>query len=162
MWFSCGFTFTYSTIILCHCDVGSASKLRAVVPAGCVSRPVGCCSFQLELFLFSVVKLQRWWKFHLLHKLMTKFAIIIQSHTRGWMARRKAIVHRHHIIVIQVLYFFNRYHLIIISYALVLSHFVWLAGRLSLLYWFVLCLSESLAVASSWQLFLKPVTFHPG
>ncbi|KAJ1405595.1 P-loop containing nucleoside triphosphate hydrolase [Sesbania bispinosa] len=81
--------------------LGGASKLRAVISAGCISRPVGCCSFQLELFLFSVVKLQQWWKSLLLHKLMTKSAIIIQSRARGWIARRKATVHRHRIIVIQ-------------------------------------------------------------
>ncbi|XP_057420021.1 uncharacterized protein LOC130714144 [Lotus japonicus] len=81
--------------------LGGASKLRAVVHAGCIARPFGCCSFQLDLFLFSVVRLQRWWKGLLLRKLMTKSAIIIQSHTRGWIARRKAIVHRHRIIIIQ-------------------------------------------------------------
>lgn len=81
--------------------LGCASQLRAVIPVGCNSRPAGCCSFQLELFLFSVVRLQRWWKRLLLHRLMTKSAIIIQSCTRGWMARRKATVHRRHIVVIQ-------------------------------------------------------------
>ncbi|AES92611.2 putative abnormal spindle-like microcephaly-associated protein [Medicago truncatula] len=80
--------------------LGSASKLRAVA-AGCISKRTGFCSFQLELFLFQVVKLQRWWKHLLLHKLMTKSAIIIQSHIRGWAARRKAVVYRHHIVVIQ-------------------------------------------------------------
>ncbi|KAK2359008.1 P-loop containing nucleoside triphosphate hydrolase superfamily protein [Trifolium repens] len=80
--------------------LGSASKLRAVA-AGCISKPTSCCSFQLELFLFQVVKLQRWWKHLMLHKLRTKSAIIIQSHIRAWVARRKAIAYRHHIIVIQ-------------------------------------------------------------
>lgn len=92
-------------------DVGSASKLHAVA-AECISKPAGCCSLQLELFLSQVVKLQRWWKHFLLHKLMTKSALIIQSHAREWVARRKAIVYRHRIIVIQVLYF-NRCRLII-------------------------------------------------
>ncbi|TKY54021.1 Abnormal spindle microcephaly-associated protein-like [Spatholobus suberectus] len=81
--------------------VGGASNLSAVVPAGCISRPVGCRSFQLELYLLSVVKLQRWWKDLLLQKLMTKSAIVIQSCTRGWIARRKATVQRHRIIFIQ-------------------------------------------------------------
>ncbi|XP_045815705.1 abnormal spindle-like microcephaly-associated protein homolog isoform X3 [Trifolium pratense] len=80
--------------------LGSASKLRAVA-ARCISKPTGCSSFQLELFLFQVVKLQRWWKNLMLHKLMTKSAIIIQSHIRGWIARRKTIVYKHYIIVIQ-------------------------------------------------------------
>ncbi|XP_004507698.1 uncharacterized protein [Cicer arietinum] len=80
--------------------LGSASKLHAVA-AECISKPAGCCSLQLELFLSQVVKLQRWWKHFLLHKLMTKSALIIQSHAREWVARRKAIVYRHRIIVIQ-------------------------------------------------------------
>lgn len=103
------FHILYYTILLSHVnvtrDIGGASKLRAVVPVGCNSRPGGCYSFQLELFLCSVVRLQRWWKGLLLHRLMTKSAIIIQSCTRGWMARRKASVHRRHIVVIQVRYF---------------------------------------------------------
>ncbi|CAJ2649516.1 unnamed protein product [Trifolium pratense] len=80
--------------------LGSASKLRAVA-ARCISKPTGCSSFQLELFLLQVVKLQRWWKNLMLHNLMTKSAIIIQSHIRGWIARRKTIVYKHYIIVIQ-------------------------------------------------------------
>ncbi|XP_061345573.1 uncharacterized protein LOC133291335 [Gastrolobium bilobum] len=81
--------------------LGGASKLLAAISVGCISRPAGCCSFQLELFLFSVVKLQRWWKGLLLNNLITKSAIIIQSCTRGWIARREAAVCRHHIVVIQ-------------------------------------------------------------
>ncbi|RDX88651.1 Abnormal spindle-like microcephaly-associated protein-like, partial [Mucuna pruriens] len=81
--------------------LGGSSNLSEVVPAGCISRPVGCHSFQLELFLLSVVKLQRWWKGLLLQKLMTKSAIVIQSCTRGWIARRKATVQRRRIIFIQ-------------------------------------------------------------
>ncbi|XP_019462775.1 PREDICTED: abnormal spindle-like microcephaly-associated protein homolog isoform X3 [Lupinus angustifolius] len=81
--------------------LGNASKLHAVIPAGLNSRPIGCYSFQLELFLISVVRLQRWWKRVLLRRLMTKSAIIIQSCARGWMAKRKATIHRHNIAVIQ-------------------------------------------------------------
>ncbi|KAK7292402.1 hypothetical protein RIF29_08181 [Crotalaria pallida] len=81
--------------------LGGASQLQTVVPHGCNSRPVGCHSFQPELFLFSVVRLQRWWKRLLKHRLMMKSALIIQSCARGWMARRKANVHRCHIAVIQ-------------------------------------------------------------
>ncbi|KAI5414614.1 uncharacterized protein LOC127138374 isoform X3 [Lathyrus oleraceus] len=80
--------------------LGSASKLRAVA-AGCISKPTGCSSFQLELFLFQVVKLQRRWKHLLSHKRRTKSIIIIQSQIRGWVARRRANIYRHHIIVIQ-------------------------------------------------------------
>ncbi|KAL2339173.1 hypothetical protein Fmac_013619 [Flemingia macrophylla] len=81
--------------------LGCASNLSPVVTADCISRPVGCRSFQPELFLLSVVKLQRWWKGLLLQKLMTKSAIVIQSCTRGWIARRKTTVQKHRIIAIQ-------------------------------------------------------------
>ncbi|CAL0330701.1 unnamed protein product [Lupinus luteus] len=81
--------------------LGNASQLRAVIPAGLNSISIGCYSFQLELFLISVVRLQRWWKFVLLCRLMTKSAIIIQSCARRWMAKRKATIHRHNIAVIQ-------------------------------------------------------------
>ncbi|KAL2628253.1 hypothetical protein AAZV13_07G221900 [Glycine max] len=75
------------------------SKSHTVTPISCISRPFGFRSFQLELFLFSVVKLQRWWKGLLLLKLKNKSAIIIQSCTRGWIARRKATVFRHHVVI---------------------------------------------------------------
>ncbi|XP_057719567.1 uncharacterized protein LOC130933991 [Arachis stenosperma] len=81
--------------------LGGASTLRALIPISCISRPVGVCSFQLELLLSSVVKLQRWWKRLLFHKLANKSAMIIQSCARGWMARRKANIYRHRIVVIQ-------------------------------------------------------------
>jgi len=90
-----GFRFTTDTITSCYPDVGGASNRSAVIP-------VGGRSFPLDLFLLSVVKLQRWWKGLLLQRLMTKSAIVIQSFTRGWIARRKATVRRHRIIVIQV------------------------------------------------------------
>jgi len=88
-----------NTIISWFGDVGSASKLRTVIPISRSSGPFGFCSFQLELFLFSVVKLQRWWKGLLLLKLMNKSAIIIQSCTRGWIARRDATVYRRHVVI---------------------------------------------------------------
>ncbi|KAI9124182.1 hypothetical protein K1719_005482 [Acacia pycnantha] len=81
--------------------LGGASRQRAMIPRGCILRSVGYSSFQLELFLCSVLKLQRWWKGILLHKLRTKSVIIIQSCTRGWIARRMATVRRHHVVVIQ-------------------------------------------------------------
>lgn len=75
---------------------------RAVTPNVCISGSVSYCSFQLELFLCSVLKLQRWWKGVLLLKLRTKSVIIIQSCTRGWIARREATVRRRNIVIIQV------------------------------------------------------------
>ncbi|KAE9621459.1 putative abnormal spindle-like microcephaly-associated protein [Lupinus albus] len=83
--------------------LGGASQLCAIVPVCYVSRPIGCCSFQLELYLSSVKKLQRWWKRLLLLKIMNKSATIIQSCTRGWLARRKSTIHRH-LIAPQALY----------------------------------------------------------
>ncbi|CAI8611464.1 unnamed protein product [Vicia faba] len=80
--------------------LGSASKPR-VVAAGCISKPTGCSSFQLKLFLFQVVKLQRWWKHLLSHKLRTRSVTIIQAQIRGWVARQRANAYRHQIIVIQ-------------------------------------------------------------
>lgn len=82
--------------------VAGASRQRAVIPSGCILRPVGYCSLQLELFLCSVLKLQRWWKGVLLRNLRKKSVIIIQSCTRGWIARRMAALRRHHIVVVQV------------------------------------------------------------
>ncbi|XP_022716089.1 abnormal spindle-like microcephaly-associated protein homolog isoform X2 [Durio zibethinus] len=58
-------------------------------------------SFELTLVIASVLKLQRWWRGVLLLKLRTKSAIIIQSHTRGWIARQKAYRERHSIVAIQ-------------------------------------------------------------
>lgn len=84
------------------CGVGSASKLRATITVSCISRPVGLRSFQLEAFMSTVVKLQRWWKGRMLVKLMIKSAIIIQSCTRGWIARRKATVEKRHIVAMEV------------------------------------------------------------
>ncbi|MED6123039.1 hypothetical protein PIB30_045519 [Stylosanthes scabra] len=81
--------------------LGCASSLRAAIPVDSTSSPVGCCSIQLKLFLFYVVKLQRWWKRFLSQKNMANSAITIQSCIRGWIARRKAILHRHQIVVIQ-------------------------------------------------------------
>ncbi|XWS15589.1 hypothetical protein CRYUN_Cryun34aG0013700 [Craigia yunnanensis] len=58
-------------------------------------------SFELTLVITSVLKLQRWWSGVLLLKLRTKSAIIIQSHTRGWIARQKAYREMHSIVAIQ-------------------------------------------------------------
>ena len=59
----------------------------------------------LKLVLCSVLRLQRWWRRVLSLRLQTESAIIIQSHVRGWIARRNAAMERHYIVVIQVRYF---------------------------------------------------------
>ncbi|KAH1048693.1 hypothetical protein J1N35_039477 [Gossypium stocksii] len=58
-------------------------------------------SFELRLVITSVLKLQRWWRSVLLLKLRTKSAVIIQSHSRGWIAKQKAYIERHCIVLIQ-------------------------------------------------------------
>ncbi|KAF5178672.1 Abnormal spindle-like microcephaly-associated protein isogeny [Thalictrum thalictroides] len=62
----------------------------------------GCIiSLEFKIFLYSVMKLQRWWKRILLLKSKTRSAMTIQSYVRGWMARRKACREKYRIIVIQ-------------------------------------------------------------
>ncbi|KAB2007240.1 hypothetical protein ES319_D10G014700v1 [Gossypium barbadense] len=58
-------------------------------------------TFELKLVITSVLKLQRWWRSVLLLKLRTKSAIIIQSHSRGWIAKQKAYIEMHCIVLIQ-------------------------------------------------------------
>jgi hypothetical protein len=133
-------------IILCFCGIGSASKLRAAVTGSCISRPVGLHSFQLEAFISAVVKLQRWWKGLLLLKLRIRSAIIIQSCTRGWIARRKATVETHRINVMEVWFSICYHHAIlfvkniVIYNSAILLFVCFLAGgnlsELIYLYWF--------------------------
>ncbi|KAB1199509.1 hypothetical protein CJ030_MR0G022802 [Morella rubra] len=79
-----------------------ASSLCAVTRSGCLSSSRGCFnSVDLELFLCSVLKLQRWWKGASLLKLRTKAAVTIQSHIRVCLARRNAAREKHRIVVIQ-------------------------------------------------------------
>ncbi|GMH15791.1 hypothetical protein Nepgr_017632 [Nepenthes gracilis] len=56
---------------------------------------------ELKIVLHVIVKLQRWWKRVLMQKSRIKAAIVIQSHTRGWIGRQKAARERHHIVLIQ-------------------------------------------------------------
>ncbi|KAL6332270.1 hypothetical protein AAG906_001985 [Vitis piasezkii] len=79
------------------------SSLRSASPNGCTLQASRGCfpSFQLKMLLTSVLKLQRWWRGVLLLKSRTKSAIIIQSHIRGWIARREATRERHRVVVIQ-------------------------------------------------------------
>lgn len=58
--------------------------------------------FELKLVSSSILKLQRWWKGVLLLRLRSRSAIVIQSHVRGWISRRRAATERHHIVLIQV------------------------------------------------------------
>ncbi|KAJ4703151.1 Abnormal spindle-like microcephaly-associated protein-like [Melia azedarach] len=80
-----------------------SSGYRAATPSGSnfnIQR--GCFqSFELKIFLSSVLKLQRWWKHVLFLKVRTKSAIIIQSYIRGWTARRKASREKRRIVVLQ-------------------------------------------------------------
>lgn len=82
------------------------SGLRSASPNGCTLQASRGCfpSFQLKMLLTSVLKLQRWWRGVLFLNSRTKSAIIIQSHIRGWIARREATRERHRVVVIQVRY----------------------------------------------------------
>lgn len=79
------------------------SSLRSASPNGCTLQASRGCfpSFQLKMLLTSVLKLQRWRRGVLLLNSRTKSAIIIQSHIRGWIARREATRERHRVVVIQ-------------------------------------------------------------
>eukprot|EP00261_Vitis_vinifera_P017714 XP_010647503.1 PREDICTED: abnormal spindle-like microcephaly-associated protein homolog [Vitis vinifera] len=79
------------------------SSLRSASPNGCTLQASRGCfpSFQLKMLLTSVLKLQRWWRGVLFLNSRTKSAIIIQSHIRGWIARREATRERHRVVVIQ-------------------------------------------------------------
>ncbi|KZV16047.1 hypothetical protein F511_26176 [Dorcoceras hygrometricum] len=57
--------------------------------------------FELEMFLQSVKKVQRWWRGVLKTKLMTESAIVIQSHFRAWTAKQMAKREKQQVVVIQ-------------------------------------------------------------
>ncbi|CAM8918445.1 unnamed protein product [Rhodiola kirilowii] len=58
-------------------------------------------SFELDIVMKSILKLQRWWRGVLLHRLKKDPTIIIQSHIRGWLARRHIVRERSQIVTIQ-------------------------------------------------------------
>lgn len=83
------------------------SHFHRAAANGCTlqaSKVVCFQNFQLKMLLSSVLKLQRWWRGVLLLKSRIKSAITIQSHIRGWIARREATRERHRVVVIQVRY----------------------------------------------------------
>lgn len=69
-----------------------ASSLSVAIHGNWILKTSKRCfqSFELRVFLHSVLKLQRWWKGVLLRRSKTKAATIIQSHIRGWIALQKA------------------------------------------------------------------------
>ncbi|CAK9327330.1 unnamed protein product [Citrullus colocynthis] len=80
--------------------LGAASGLRSAFNGGNFSRG-SCKMFELKLVLSSIIKLQRWWKGVLLLRLRSRSTIVIQSHIRGWISRRRAATERHRIVLIQ-------------------------------------------------------------
>ncbi|XP_075090893.1 uncharacterized protein LOC107824776 isoform X2 [Nicotiana tabacum] len=62
---------------------------------------LGYQTLALKILLQAVLKLQRWWRGKLLHEQRTKAALVIQSHVRGWTARKSASRNKHQIVVIQ-------------------------------------------------------------
>ncbi|XP_015574312.1 abnormal spindle-like microcephaly-associated protein isoform X2 [Ricinus communis] len=63
--------------------------------SGCFPRP------ELKVILSAILKLQRWWRCVLLHKLRTRSAIVIQSYFRGWVSRQKVYTERRYAVMIQ-------------------------------------------------------------
>ncbi|XP_022139862.1 abnormal spindle-like microcephaly-associated protein homolog isoform X3 [Momordica charantia] len=80
--------------------LGAASKHRTAYYGGDFSG-ASCKMFELKQVLSSILKLQSWWKGILLLRLRSSSAIVIQSHIRGWISRRRAATQRHHIVLIQ-------------------------------------------------------------
>ncbi|XP_042479101.1 abnormal spindle-like microcephaly-associated protein homolog isoform X2 [Macadamia integrifolia] len=85
---------------------------RRLVGASCLQSVMRyCCmdetsrdfiqSPELKALLYSVLKLQRWWKSVLWMKTRTRAAIIIQSHVRKWIAKQVSIRERNRVVVIQ-------------------------------------------------------------
>ncbi|CAN0852352.1 Abnormal spindle-like microcephaly-associated protein homolog [Linum grandiflorum] len=58
-------------------------------------------SSELQIVMSSVLKLQRWWKGTLLHRLRTNAAMVIQSRCRVWISKQRTSRKRHHVIMIQ-------------------------------------------------------------
>ncbi|CAM8911984.1 unnamed protein product [Rhodiola kirilowii] len=58
-------------------------------------------SFELDIVMKSILKLQRWWRDVLLHRLKKDQTIIIQAHIRGWLSRRHIVRERSQIVTIQ-------------------------------------------------------------
>ncbi|KAJ4980734.1 hypothetical protein NE237_031571 [Protea cynaroides] len=85
---------------------------RRLVGASCLRSVMHhCCmdeitidfiqSPELKVRLYSVLKLQRWWKRVLWMKSRTRAVIVIQSYVRRWIAKQVAIKEWHCIVVIQ-------------------------------------------------------------
>ncbi|VVB12156.1 unnamed protein product [Arabis nemorensis] len=58
-------------------------------------------SFEMTKLLPSIIKLQRWWRFHHSQKVQRKSAVLIQRQIRGLLARRRTSMERHYIVMIQ-------------------------------------------------------------
>ncbi|KAL9687102.1 hypothetical protein QQ045_031498 [Rhodiola kirilowii] len=58
-------------------------------------------SFELDIVMKSILKLQRWRRDVLLHRLKKDQTIIIQAHIRGWLSRRHIVRERSQIVTIQ-------------------------------------------------------------
>ncbi|KAJ0018873.1 hypothetical protein Pint_10934 [Pistacia integerrima] len=80
--------------------LGGTSCYRATTIGSNCNTLTDCFqSFELGIVLSSVLKLQRWWRHVLLSKATS--VIIIQSHIRGWAARKKVSREKHRVVVIQ-------------------------------------------------------------
>ncbi|KAL7130255.1 hypothetical protein ABFS83_13G122200 [Erythranthe nasuta] len=83
---------------------GETTRKR-LIGAFCSGKEASMHTFhghEMKIFLQSVVKLQRWWRYYIIQvRVKTLSAVVIQSHFRGWMARQTAKRERQSVVVIQ-------------------------------------------------------------
>ncbi|XP_011037675.1 PREDICTED: abnormal spindle-like microcephaly-associated protein homolog isoform X1 [Populus euphratica] len=80
-----------------------ASHFHRATASYCKMQTSRVClqSLELKIVMSSILKLQRWWRGVLLLKHRAKSAILVQSHVRGWIGRKKATRERQHVVVVQ-------------------------------------------------------------
>ncbi|EOA15912.1 hypothetical protein CARUB_v10004007mg [Capsella rubella] len=76
-----------------------ASSLYSKLDEGTTRLPQH--SIGMKKLLHSVIKVQRWWRFLHSQKMRRTSAVLIQSHIRGLLARRRTSLKRHYIVMIQ-------------------------------------------------------------
>ncbi|XP_019242158.1 PREDICTED: unconventional myosin-Va-like [Nicotiana attenuata] len=101
----------YATLEIQRFARGAITR-KSLLGASCYSNisKLGDQTLALKILLQAVLKLQRWWRGKLLHEQRTKAALVIQSHVRGWTARRSASRNKHQIIVIQIIWKLDLVH----------------------------------------------------
>lgn len=88
---------------MCCClDAGNFPLCKAVTETYATETKNCFQSLDTKMVVFSVLKLQNWWRGILLFKARKKSVLIIQARVRGWLARRETTRKRHCAVVIQV------------------------------------------------------------